>query len=480
MRQGDIDHAMAEAAHSAGCDIHHRRPRQPRRWSRTLASREWDGETLTVHASLQMLNYNVPELADSLSLKEKQIHMLSPYVGGGFGSKLGVSPECVAAALAAMELQRPVRVVMSRQQVFQIITRRSETEQRMRLAADADGKLTGFGHESRATNLPGEDFFEPVTQSSKFLYAGENRLIRQETARIHRSTAGSVRAPGEAVGMLALESAMDELAIEIGLDPVELRLRNIPDEHPSEGKPYSSRKLAECLQQGAEAFGWNGADRTPTRQREGEWWIGTGMSTAARVHNLSKAEARVTLNADGTAEVATDMTDIGTGTYTVLGQIAGEMLGLDPADVLVRLGDSDFPTGSGSGGSWGAPSTGSAVYMACGGDPRSAVRQARLQGGGSHPQGRLRDLRQRPAPRFPTRSAAIPSSAPAPSTPAIRRTISRSPATAPSSARSRSTPGPVRRGCAACSARSASAACSTPRPRARSAWAAWSGASAAH
>ena len=373
-RQGDLDHAMSEAPHGVDATYttqgHASAAMEPHA---TIAqwTRDADGETLTVHSSLQMLNYNVPELADALGLEEKQVRILSRYVGGGFGSKLGISPECVAASIAAMELERPVRVVMSRQQVFQCIMRRSETTQRVRLAADADGHLTGFGHESRATNLPGEDFFEPVTQSSAFLYAGENRLIRQETARIHRMTAGSVRAPGEAVGMPVLECAMDELANTIGLDPVELRLRNIPEQHPSEDKPYSSRKLAECLQQGAEAFGWDGADRTPACRREGEWWIGTGMATASRVHNLSKAAARVTLNPDGTAEVATDMTDIGTGTYTVLGQIAGEMLGLDPADVLVRLGDSRFPTGSGSGGSWGAPSTGSAVFIAC-----QAVRAA--------------------------------------------------------------------------------------------------------
>ena len=372
VRQGDLDHAMAEAPFSVDAIYatpgHASTAMEPHA---TIAAWDGDGETLTVHSSLQMLNYNVPELADSVALDESQVRLLSPYVGGGFGSKLGVSPECVAASIAAMELDQPVRVVMSRQQVFQCVMRRSETVQRVRLAADGEGRLTGFGHESRATNLPGEDFFEPVTQSSKFLYAGENRIIRQDTARIHRMTAGSVRAPGEAVGMLALESAMDELANEIGIDPVELRLRNIPERHPSNDKPFSSRKLAECLRQGAEAFGWDGSDRRPAQRREGEWWIGTGMASAARVHMLGKAEARVTLNPDGTAEIATDMTDIGTGTYSILGQIAGEMLGLEPSDVLVRLGDSRFPSGSGSGGSWGAASTGSAVFVAC-----EAVRAA--------------------------------------------------------------------------------------------------------
>jgi xanthine dehydrogenase YagR molybdenum-binding subunit len=243
--------------------------------------------------------------------------------------------------------------------------RRSETTQRLRLAADADGRLTGFGHEALVSNLPGEKFAEPVTQASEFLYRGADRTILLDLARVNRMTAGSVRAPGEAVGMLALECAMDELAAATGLDPVELRRRNIPERHPSEDRPYSSRRLDECLTLGAERFGWDGAGRAPCRRREGEWWIGTGMATATRVHNLNEAEARVRLCPDGTAIVESDMTDIGTGTYTVLGQIAAEMLGLPVDDVLVQLGDSDFPPGAGSGGSWGAPSTGSAVFLAC-------------------------------------------------------------------------------------------------------------------
>jgi xanthine dehydrogenase YagR molybdenum-binding subunit len=369
VRQGDLAHVMREAAHSVDVTVttegHASAAMEPH-----AALAEWDGERLTVHASLQMLRYNLGELSDSLGLPPEKVRLLAPYVGGGFGSKLGVNAECVAASVAAMELRRPVRVPMLRQHVFQCVSRRSETSQRIRLAADSEGRLTGFGHEARVSQLPGEGFAEPVTQASEFLYRGENRLLSVEVARIHRMTASSVRAPGEAVGMQAVEIAMDELANTAGLDPVELRLRNIPDAHPSEDKPFGSHKLAECLRTGAEAFGWEGSDRAPCRQREGEWWIGTGMASAARQHFLRRAEARVRLLPDGTAVVESDMTDIGTGTYVILGQIAGEMLGLDPADVLVRLGDSDFPKGAGSGGSFGAPSTGSAVLLAC-----EAVRQ---------------------------------------------------------------------------------------------------------
>ena len=364
VHQGDLPHAMAAAAHAVDATYttegHISAAMEPHA---TIA--EWDGEALTVHSSLQMLNFNLPELADSVDLPEDKVRIISRYVGGGFGSKLGISPECVAASLAAMALGRPVRVVMSRQQVCQIINRRSETTQRLRLAADPEGRLVGIGHESHATNVPGESFFEPVIQATKFLYGGEHRLLVQNAATIHRMPAGSVRAPGEAVGMNILECAMDELAQATGIDPVELRLRNIPDKHPSDDRPYASRKLAECLQEGAEAFGWDGSDRTPGQRREGEWLVGTGMASAARIHFLGTAEARVSLQPDGTAEVATDISDIGTGHYTIFSQIAGEMLGLDPEDVLVRLGDSSLPAGSGSGGSWGAPTTGSAVFLAC-------------------------------------------------------------------------------------------------------------------
>lgn len=364
VRQGDLAHAMAGAAHTVDLTYttkgHASAAMEPH-----AAIARWDGDKLTVHASLQMLNYNISELADALGMEEENIRLISRFVGGGFGSKLGISEEVVAAAIAAKELDRPVRVVLSRQQVFQCIMRRSETTQRLRLAAGEDGRLTGFGHYALASNLPGETFVEPVLQSSHFLYGGENRELVLEVVRIHRMTAGSVRAPGEAVGMPALESAMDVLAEKTGIDPVELRLRNIPDQNPEEDLPFSSHKLAECLRQGAEAFGWDSGPRKPRHRRDGEWWVGTGMASAARVHNVAEAKARVTLKADGTALVETDMTDIGTGTYTILAQLAGEMLGLAPDSVLVELGDTRHPRGPGSGGSWGAASIGSAVYVAC-------------------------------------------------------------------------------------------------------------------
>ena len=362
--QGDLAQAMSQADHAVDLEIttegHASAAMEPH-----AAIAQWEDDKLTVHASLQMLNYNITELADTLGIEEDRVRIVSRYVGGGFGSKLGISEEVVAAAIAAEQVGRPVRVVMSRQQVFQCIMRRSETRQRLRLASSGEGKLDGFGHDALVSNLPDEEFAEPVLQSSHFLYGSDNRALKLEVARIHRMTAGSVRAPGEAVGMPALEIAMDVLAEKSGVDPVELRLRNIPDRNPEEDLPFSSHKLAECLKQGAERFGWDAGPRSPRDTREGEWWIGTGMASAARVHNVGEARARVTLKPDGTAEVRSDMTDIGTGTYTILAQIVAEMLGIATDDVLVELGDTDFPRGPGSGGSWGAASIGSAAYLAC-------------------------------------------------------------------------------------------------------------------
>lgn len=362
--QGDLDKAMADAAFSI--DVTYRTPGHNSAAMEPHCSiASWEGEHLTLHGSYQMVKFNVNELADSIGIDPENVRVLTPYVGGGFGSKLGIAPEAVAAAIAAKELGRPVSVALSRQQVFENVMRRSESRQRVRLAAGKDGRLTGIGHEALVSNLPGEGFHEPVLQATHFLYGGENRRLGMEVARLNRPCAGSVRAPGEAIGMQVLENAMDELAHESGIDPVELRKRNIPEHHPEEGTEFSSRPLAEALDDGARRFGWEKRNPVPGQVRDGEWLVGMGMATAARVNMLMESKARVRLNPDGTATVETDMTDIGTGTYAILTQIAADMLGLEPARVETRLGDSDFPEAAGSGGSFGASSAGSSVYLAC-------------------------------------------------------------------------------------------------------------------
>ena len=323
---------------------------------------EWDGDTVTLHSSLQMLRFNKKELADSLGIDPDNVRILSPFIGGGFGSKLGLGPEAVAAALAAKKLGRPVRVVMTRQNVFDVVLRRTETAQRVRFGADKDGKIRAISHDDRVSNIEGEGFAEPVTQASQFLYGADGLSFTQTLARISRAPTGSVRAPGEAVGMLAFEAAMDELAEKLGICPVELRLKNLPETHPMTGQPYSARRLADCLKDGAERFGW--ADRgAPRSRREGDWLIGMGVASAARSNTLVPSATRVRLKGDG-AVVETDMTDIGTGSYTILGQVAAEMLGLPIEKVEVRLGDTDLPGASGSGGSFGANSAGSSTFLA--------------------------------------------------------------------------------------------------------------------
>lgn len=363
--QGDLDRAMREAAHALDVTYrtpgHNSAPMEPH-----VAIASWEGDNLTLRGSLQMLKYNRAELADCLGIPEDKIRILSPFIGGGFGSKLGIGHEGVTAAIAAQRLGRPVLVPLTRPQVFETVMRRSETRQRIRLAADADGRLTGIGHEALVSTLPGETFSEPVTQATPFLYRGEHRVIGHEIARVDLTCAGSVRAPGESVGMTALEAAMDELAHAAGIDPVELRLRNIPDRDPSDGRPFSSHMLRACLQRGAAEFGWKHSyDPTPGARSEGEWLIGVGMASAVRANMLEDAEARVRLSPDGRAVVESDMTDIGTGTYAVLTQVAAEMLGLPMDAVETRLGDTALPPGSGSGGSVGACSTGTAVFLAC-------------------------------------------------------------------------------------------------------------------
>ncbi|MCR9110837.1 MAG: xanthine dehydrogenase family protein molybdopterin-binding subunit [Rhodobacteraceae bacterium] len=323
---------------------------------------EWIDDRVEVRSSLQMLRFNKQELADALGIDPKRVRILSPFVGGGFGSKLGLGPEAVAAAIASEKLLRPVRVVMTRQNEFDLVLRRSETVQRVRLGATKGGRIKAISHDDRVSNLDGEAFSEPVSQASQFLYEADGLSFTQTIARTAATPAGSVRAPGEAVGMVAFESAIDELSDTLGMDPLELRLRNLPDTHPMDGRLYSSRRLADCLKDGAERFGWRKRWKAGSRC-EGEWLIGMGMASAARSNTLVKSAARVRLKGNR-AIVETDMTDIGTGSYTILTQIAAEMLGLPTECVEVRLGDSDLPGASGSGGSFGASSAGSATFLA--------------------------------------------------------------------------------------------------------------------
>lgn len=364
-KQGDVEKAMADAATSV--DVTYTTPSQNSSAMEPHASiAVWDEDgALTLYGSYQMPTSDKTQLAKSLGVSDKKVRIIAHYIGGGFGSKLGIAPESVAAAVAAKQLGRPVKAVMTRPQVFETTVRRSNTEQRVRFSVDAEGKLTGVGHETLTSNLPGEGFFEPTGIGTHFAYSGENRLINHDLVELDWLLSGSMRAPGEAVGMMATEAALDELCHKLGVDPIDFWKQNEPSEDPEEKIPFSTRQLFRCLEEGAEKFGWSKRNATPGQVRDGEWMIGMGVAIAVRTNMLMESSAKVAIDANGRATVSSAMTDIGTGSYTILGQIAGELLGLPLDQVSVVLGDTDLPDAAGSGGSWGAGSSGSAVYLAC-------------------------------------------------------------------------------------------------------------------
>ncbi|MDQ0836267.1 xanthine dehydrogenase YagR molybdenum-binding subunit [Sphingomonas faeni] len=362
--QGDVDKAMDDAP--VTIDATYVTPSQNSAAMEPHASiAVWDEDgSLALYGAYQMPTSDAQQLAKSLGVSEKKVRIIARYIGGGFGSKLGIAPESVAAAIAAKQLGRPVKAVMSRPQVFEATVRRSNTEQHIRLAAGADGKLTAIGHETLVSNQSTEDYFEPAGIGTHMLYGGENRMITHDIVDVNLVVSGSMRAPGEAVGMMALESAMDELAEKLGIDPIELRRINDVTIDPEKDVPFTSRNLTRALDEGAAKFGWDKRQKAGTR-REGEWLIGTGVAAAVRGNMMQESSAKVEIHPDGSATVSSAMTDIGTGSYTILAQIASEILGIPVANITMALGDTNDPPAAGSGGSWGATSSGTAVYLAC-------------------------------------------------------------------------------------------------------------------
>jgi xanthine dehydrogenase YagR molybdenum-binding subunit len=335
----------------------------------TLA--HWEEDKLILYTSNQMLASCKQQVMDALDLNKDQVQLIAYYVGGGFGSKLGIAPESIAAAIASKELKRPVLITMTRPQVMEATVRRSNTRQRIAIGCDKNGVIDTLIHDTVSSNLPDEAFFEPTALSTHYLYSGKNRRVNYQMVDMNQVLSGSMRAPGEAVGMIAVECAIDELASQLDIDPIELRRRNEPEKDPSKDIPFSTRQLIACMEQGAEQFGWSQRNPKPASQLEGDWWIGTGMAASARGNQLQPSEARATLQVDKSktqgvkAIIETDMTDIGTGSYTVFSQVAADLLGLPIDHIEMRLGDSALPPASGSGGSWGAASAGSSVYLAC-------------------------------------------------------------------------------------------------------------------
>jgi xanthine dehydrogenase YagR molybdenum-binding subunit len=325
----------------------------------------WDGDRVTLWTANQMIGWGHGSLAKMLGLPKDQVRLDAPYVGGGFGGKLFVRADAVLAALAAKAAGRPVKVALTRPLIANNTTHRPATIQRVRIGAERDGTITAIAHESTSGNLPEGDPETAVNQT-KYLYAGANRLTAMKLARLDLPEGNAMRAPGEAPGLAVLEVAMDELAEKLGLDPVEFRIRNDTQVVPTQPDlAFSHRDLVGCLKLGAERFGWAKRNPKPGQVREGHWLVGHGMAAAFRDNMVLKSGARVRLSADGTVTVETDMTDIGTGSYTIIAQTAAEMMGVPLDRVVARLGDSDFPVSSGSGGQFGANSSTAGVYAAC-------------------------------------------------------------------------------------------------------------------
>jgi xanthine dehydrogenase YagR molybdenum-binding subunit len=325
----------------------------------------WDGDKLVLYTANQMLNQGQQAIATTLKIPAENVRLISPFIGSGFGGKLWVNADAILAAIASRLLKRPVKTALTRQQIFHVTTHRSDTIQHLRLGADRQGRLLAVGHDVFSGNLPTEQTYEGAALQTRTLYAGANRLTRHRLAPLDIPVASSMRAPGESVGLMALECAMDELAEKLDLDPIELRIRNEPSEDPERHIPYSSRHLVACLQEGARRFGWDRRNAKPGQVRDGHWLVGMGAAAATRGNPLRPSKANVRLTADGVATVRMAMTDIGTGTYTILAQITAEMLGLPVGQVRVELGATSFPEAAGSGGSFGAGSSGSALFEAC-------------------------------------------------------------------------------------------------------------------
>jgi xanthine dehydrogenase YagR molybdenum-binding subunit len=369
-RKGDPETSMASAAAKVDATyitpVEHHNPMEPHA---TIAS--WDGDRLTVWTATQGISGAQRTLSTLFGIDPKNVTVICPFVGGGFGSKGNTWPPATLAAMAAKMVGRPVKLELTRPQMFTSNGYRPRTIQHVQLAADADGKLVAMRHDAfTQMSMPklGE-FAEPVAMATRMLYASPNIGTSHRLVGVNQGLPTYMRAPGEASGVFALESAMDELAVALKLDPIELRLRNYTDVDATEGKPFASKSLRECYRQGAEAFGWQERNPEPSSMRDGRTLIGWGMATSTYPTRRMPASAVVRLMADGSAVVQSGTQDIGTGTYTTMAQVAGDELGLSADRVHAELGDSRLPPAPVSGGSMTTASVLPAVQM--------AARQAR-------------------------------------------------------------------------------------------------------
>ncbi len=350
IERGDAEAGLAAAAVTVDetyrTPVYHHNPMEPHA---TIA--DWGDDELTIWEPTQWVMGLRSVVSKSFGLKAEKVRVISPFVGGGFGSKGFSWPHTLAAAMAARQVGRPVKVVLTRAQMFASVGHRAATRQQVQLGATRDGRLTGIRHTTLTACSIKSDYLESAGLATSMLYACKNVSISHRAARLNTGTPCPTRAPGEAPGTFALEAAMDELAEKLGMDPIALRILNHADTDPEKGKPFSSKHLVECYQRGAELFGWDQRPTRPGSRQEAGEWVGMGMATATYPANKRDGTAAVRIYPDGRVVVRSATHDLGTGTYTTLAQVAADALGIPVERVTCELGDSLLPKAGVSGGS---------------------------------------------------------------------------------------------------------------------------------
>jgi xanthine dehydrogenase YagR molybdenum-binding subunit len=361
---GDFESAFASA--SVRVDETYRTPGEhnnPMEPHATIAW--WDAEQLTLLDSNQGPSRVQANVAQLFDLHPSQVRVVAQHVGGGFGSKGFSRPNVVLAAMAARIVGRPTKCVVTRQQMFAVVGHRTPSIQRVRLGADPGGRLNAIAHDVIEQTSTLKEFAEQTAVATRHMYAAPNRRTTHRLVQLDVPTPSWMRAPGECPGMFALESAMDELAVECGLDPVELRIRNEPDVEPESGRPFSSRNLLACLREGASRFRWDRRDPTPGIRRDGRWLVGTGVASSTYPARAAPSQARATVDGAGRYQVSIAAVDIGTGARTALLLVAAEALGVSPDAVDLRIGDTAYGEAMVAGGSMGTASWSWAIVKAC-------------------------------------------------------------------------------------------------------------------
>ncbi len=360
---GDVEAALASAAvtidQTYTTPAEHNNPLEPHA---TVA--RWSSDGVTLYDSNQGSHRIRDIVAQVFGLEPERVRVISPYVGGGFGSKGKAHPHIILTVMAAQIVGRPVKFALTRQHMFAVAGYRTPTIQRIRLGADTDGRLTAIAHDVVEQTSTLEEFAEQTALPTRMMYAAPNRSTTHRLARLDVPTPAWMRAPGECPGMFALESAMDELAIACGLDPIELRIRNEPEIDPETGHPFSSRGLVACLREGVQRFGWQSRDPRPGRRSDGRWLIGTGVASSTYPTRRRPSTAIVRADREGHYSVLIDASDLGTGAWTVLTQIAADALDVPLERVHLEIGDTLLPPAQIAGGSMGTASWGTAIVEA--------------------------------------------------------------------------------------------------------------------